>query len=252
MKKYKTILIDDEELAINRLKRLLTKYETFEIIGTASNGIEAVKEINRLQPDIIFLDIQMPGLNGFQVLEAINEPKPKVIFATAFDQYAIKAFEENSLDYLLKPIEVNRLDKTVKKLSSSEMNTPNQIMLADLIKQLEPKKEIHAITVKQGEKILFVSLKDISHFQASGKYVVLHTLDGHQHLTNYTITSIGEKLQGEDFIQVSRSNVVNVRQIKELEKFYNGKFKITMNDAKKSVLESGTSFGENLKGLMEF
>lgn len=252
MKKLRTILVDDEELAINRLKRLLSEFEIIEIIGFAYDGIHAVELISAQKPDLIFLDIQMPGLNGFEVLERIKDPKPKVVFATAYDQYAIKAFEENSLDYLLKPIEKERLEKTIAKLEKSESVSPSEALLKSLMQQLEPKKEVHSITVKQGEKIIFIPLKEISHFQASGKYVVLHTLDGHQHLSNYTLTSIGEKLQEEDFIQVSRSNVVNVRQIKELEKFYNGKFKITMNDTKRSVIESGTSFGENLKGLMEF
>ncbi|SOE19791.1 two component transcriptional regulator, LytTR family [Spirosomataceae bacterium TFI 002] len=252
MKKLKTILVDDEELAINRLERLLKEFNIIEIIGTASDGVAAVKIINELQPDLVFLDIQMPGLNGFEVLNLLTSPKPKVVFATAYDHYAIKAFEENSLDYLLKPIEKERLAKTIAKLESDEVSLPTQELLASLLNQLEPKKEIHSINVKHGDKIIFVSLKDISHFQASGKYVVLHTLDGEQYLTNYTITSIGEKLETSRFTQISRSCIVNVRQMKELEKFYNGKYKITMNDSKKTLLESGTSFGDNLKELMEF
>lgn len=252
MKKLKTILVDDEELAISRLKRLLLQFEMIDIVGTASDGIKAVELINKQKPELVFLDIQMPGLNGFEVLNKLNSPKPKVVFATAYDHYAIKAFEENSLDYLLKPIEKERLAKTIAKLETDEIKHPTQDLLASLINQLEPKKEIHSITVKQGDKVLFISLKDVSHFQASGKYVLLFTLTGEQYLTNYTITAINQKLESSTFTQISRSSVVNVRQIKELEKFYNGKFKITMNDCKKTILESGTSFGDNLKSLMEF
>lgn len=252
MKKLTTLLVDDEPLAIKRLARLLETYEeTIEIIGSAKNGLEAVEIIQELQPEVVFLDIQMPGLNGFEVLQKISEPKPKIIFATAYDQYAIKAFDENSLDYLLKPIHKERLHQSIEKLKSSTTKVADPKLISELISQLKPKKEIHSITVKQGEKLIFVPLKEVSYFEASGKYVILHTLEGQQHLINYTITSLNDRLNNEEFLQVSRGNLVNVRQIKMLEKYFNGKYRITLNDKKQSIVESGSTYGNALKELTE-
>ncbi|MFB0907420.1 MAG: two-component system LytT family response regulator [Spirosomataceae bacterium] len=252
MKKITILLIDDEPLALKRLARLLEDYtDTIEIIGSAENGLEAVGMIQKLQPEVIFLDIQMPGLNGFEVLQQLPDPKPKVIFATAYDQYAIKAFDENSLDYLLKPIQKERLQQSIEKLKSSSTKEANPSLISELISQLKPKKEIHSITVKQGGKLIFVPLKEVSYFEASGKYVVLHTLEGRQHLINYTITSLNDRLDDSEFLQISRGTLVNVRQIKMLEKFFNGKYRITLNDKKQTEIESGSTYGNALKELTE-
>ncbi|KPM47223.1 LytR/AlgR family response regulator transcription factor [Jiulongibacter sediminis] len=249
---YKTVLIDDEPLAISRLKRLLSKFEdVFEIIDTAGNGQEGLEKIETLKPDLIFLDIEMPLLNGFEMLEQLDTV-PKVIFCTAYDQYAIQAFEENSLDYLLKPVEKERLQKTVDKLKSLEKkdNGFDDTALAKLLSQVNKKKTIHSITVKKGDKIFFIPLTDISYFHAEDKYVFLNTNDGKQYLTSYTITSLDEKLP-EEFIRISRSAIIHTHRIASLEKSFNGKFVVNLNDLKKTKLESGTSYGDNLKQLME-
>jgi two-component system, LytTR family, response regulator len=248
----KTILIDDEPLAISRLKRLLSKFDDFEVIDEAKNGQEGLQKIDSLKPDVIFLDIEMPVLTGFEMLSRL-EFMPLVVFATAFDQYAIKAFEENSIDYLLKPIEAERLEKTIEKLrklkSSSTSSTANESLLK-IIEQFKPKKEIHSISVKTGDKILFVPLNEVSFFEAEDKYVFLNTIDGKQYLTNYTISTLEEKLPA-DFIRVSRSSIVNSLIIKELERYFNGKYLVIMRDIKASKIETGTSFHDNLKRLME-
>jgi two-component system LytT family response regulator len=250
---YKTILIDDEPLAISRLKRLLSKFEdVFEIIDSGSNGKEGLEKIETQKPDLIFLDIEMPLMNGFEMLSALDY-MPMVIFCTAFDQYAIQAFEENSIDYLLKPVEKERLQKTVDKLKT-RVGSPGkdfqQSALEKLMEQLNPKKQLHSITVKSGDKILFISLAEISHFQADDKYVFLNTLDGKQFLTNHTITSLVEKLP-EDFVRVSRSAIIQSSKIKFMEKGFNNKFVIQLKDQKATKLESGGSFADNLKRLME-
>ena len=166
----KTILIDDEPLAIKRLRRLLTKYaDTFDIIGEAHNGQEGLDAIEALKPDIIFLDIEMPILTGFEMLARLSY-MPLVVFATAFDQYAIRAFEENSIDYLLKPIEAERLEKTVDKIEKfhqKPMDNPFNANLLQVLEQLKPKKETHSISVKVGERILFIPLSNISYFEAT-------------------------------------------------------------------------------------
>lgn len=248
----KTILIDDEPLAIGRLKRLLGKYTDFEIIDEAKNGEEGLQKIELHQPDVIFLDIEMPILTGFEMLARL-EFMPLVVFATAYDQYAIRAFEENSIDYLLKPIEADRLEKTIEKLRKLKCSSTNSSMnasLLQLIEQFKPKKEIHSISVKSGEKILFIPLQEISFFEAQDKYVFLNTVDGKQYLTNYTITALEEKLP-EGFLRVSRSSIVNSLLIKELEKYFNGKYIIIMQDSKATKIETGSTYGENLKKLME-
>lgn len=248
----KTILIDDEPLAIGRLKRLLGKYEDFEIIDEAKDGQEGLEKIEIYQPDVVFLDIEMPVLTGFEMLARL-EFMPLVVFATAYDQYAIRAFEENSIDYLLKPIEADRLEKTVeklRKLKSSSANSSMNSSLLKLIEQFKPKKEVHSMAVKSGEKILFIPLHEISFFEAEEKYVFLNTTEGKQYLTNYTITALEEKLP-ENFVRVSRSSIVNSLIIKELQKYFSGKYLVIMRDTKNSKIETGSTYGDNLKKLME-
>jgi len=178
---------------------------------------------------------------------------PMVIFCTAFDQYAIQAFEENSVDYLLKPVEKERLEKTVDKLRQRGLKKQDdfqQNALQALMEQLNPKKQMHSITVKSGDKIIFISLSEIAYFQADDKYVFLNTLEGKQYLTNHTITSLGNKLP-DDFVRISRSAILNATQIKYMEKSFNGKFIIQLKDQKITKLESGGSYAENIKRLME-
>ncbi len=249
----KTILIDDEPLAISRLKRLLSKYaDEFDVIAEAKNGQEGLELIEGLKPDVIFLDIEMPVLNGFEMLSKLTY-MPIVVFATAFDQYAIRAFEENSIDYLLKPIEEERLEKTVEKLQKFQQkptDNPFNANLLSVLEKLKPKKEIHSISVKVGERILFIPLTDISYFEADDKYVFLNTIDGKQHLTSYTISTLEEKLPTH-FIRVSRAAIVNSVVIKELQKSFNGKYVVLMKDFKQSKIKTGGTYTDNLKGLME-
>lgn len=250
---YKTILIDDEQIALGRLKRLLSNFEgTFDLIGETMNGHEGIQKIESLKPDLIFLDIEMPLMTGFEMLSRLTY-MPLVVFVTAYDQYAIKAFEENSIDYLLKPVEKERLLKTVEKLKTlkpdQELSLTHESLL-QLIHQMNPKKEIHSISVKSGDKILFVSLADISFFQAEDKYVLLNTVDSRQYIMNYTISSLEEKLP-DSFIRISRSTIVNTTRIRELERYFSGKYLVVMNDLKSSKLESGTTYQENVKRLME-
>ena len=250
---YKTLLIDDEQIALGRLKRLLSQFEgVFELMGEALNGHEGIQKIESLKPDLIFLDIEMPLMTGFEMLSRLTY-MPLVVFVTAYDQYAIKAFEENSIDYLLKPVEKDRLAKTIEKLKTLKPEQGKSLThesLLQLIGQMTPKKEIHSISVKSGEKILFIPLTDISFFQAEDKYVLLNTIDSKQYIMNYTISSLEEKLPSS-FIRISRSTSVNTARIKELERYFSGKYLVIMNDQKQSKIESGTTYRENLKRLME-
>lgn len=254
----KTLLIDDELLAISRLRRLLDKHrDTFEIIGEAPNGAEGLALIEAQRPDLIFLDIEMPLLNGFEMLSRLTV-MPMVVFATAFDQYAIRAFEENSVDYLLKPIETDRLTRTAQKIralverqdSGQLAVNPMTDSVMRLLAQMQPRKEIYSISVKTGDKIRLVPLSDIAYFEAEDKYVFLATMDGQKFLTTYTLTTLTEKLP-DTFVRVSRSVTVNRHKIAEVHRHFDGKFILAMTDRKATRLTTGSTYGEAVRGLLE-
>jgi two-component system LytT family response regulator len=185
----------------------------------------------------------MPIMNGFEMLAKLKK-QPKVIFTTAYDQYAIKAFEENSLDYLLKPIEKDRLQKSMDKLQ--EMHKPLALPLQDLLAQLKPKKEIRTLTVKIGDKILLIQLQDIFAIEAEDKYVFLHTLDGNKHLTDFTLSNLEEKLP-ESFCRIHRSIIINTDRIKEIRKSFNGALVFVMDNNSQSKFTSSRSNSEALR-----
>ena len=250
---YTTILIDDEKLALSRLERLLKKYpETFEIIGAALNGKQGLEMVESLEPDLIFLDIEMPAMNGFEMLSKLKY-QPMVVFATAFEEYAIKAFEENSIDYLLKPIENSRLEKTIEKLQSHNISSPKLYnhKIYDLLENLKPKKELSSITVKIGDRILLIRLEEITYFEAKDKYVYLYTIDGKKHLIDHSLSNLEEMLPTK-FIRVSRSLIVNTLHILEIQKYFNSKLVFLLKDTAQSKLISGTSYYSQLKSHFGF
>jgi two-component system LytT family response regulator len=245
MNLIKTIIIDDELLAHQRLKRLLEQFQLFEIIAEGSNGQEGLLLVENLKPELIFLDIEMPGLNGFEMLERLTQ-QPKVIFTTAYDQYAMKAFEENSIDYLLKPVEIERLEKTVKKLTLNRSLDQNLASLQDLIRGLKPRKELKTLTVKIGDKILLVNLNDICQIVAEDKYTFLITIDGARHLTDFTLSGLEEKLP-ENFVRIHRSSIINSDKIKEIRKSFNGSLYFILTDKANSKVQSSRSYSEALR-----
>jgi two-component system LytT family response regulator len=242
---WNTLIIDDEILARQRLKRLLAPYDQLNITGEAANGIEGLKQIEDLKPDLVFLDIEMPGLNGFEMLSRIKDP-PKIIFTTAYDQYAVKAFEEESIDYLLKPIEAERLAKAVSKLNNFQKTDHNSIPLELLMKQLMVKKEMKTLTVKIGDRILLIKLCDLLFIEAEDKYVFLITHDGKKFLTDFTISALEEKLP-EQFTRISRSTLINTDLIQEIRKGFNNSYSFVMTDDPASKLSSSRSYGAQLR-----
>ncbi|EOR92566.1 two-component response regulator [Arcticibacter svalbardensis MN12-7] len=243
---WNTLIIDDEALARLRLKRLLADQSTISVIGEAANGAEGLKLIESLRPDLVFLDIEMPVLNGFEMLSRLSVP-PKVIFTTAYDQYALKAFDEESVDYLLKPIEKERLAKAINRL---QVHADYTIPLDRLIRQLNVKKEIKTLTVKIGDRILLVRLQELIYMEAEEKYVFLNQLDGKRHLTDFTLSALEAKLPSH-FVRISRSIIINSEQIKEIRKGFNGAFFFIMNDQQNSKLNSGRSYGASLKEVFD-
>ncbi|MEJ5993819.1 LytTR family transcriptional regulator DNA-binding domain-containing protein [Pedobacter sp. Du54] len=241
---WKTIIIDDEQLARQRLKRLLKVYDEIEVIAEAEDGERGLESINTYKPDLIFLDIEMPILNGFEMLPKLTH-QPKIVFTTAYDQYAIKAFEEGSIDYLLKPIEVERLAKTIKKLKQTNL-VAAPVQMEELIRQMQQKKAIKTLTVKLGDKILLIKLTDIVYVQAEDKYVFLHTADGKKHLTDFTLSALEEKLP-EEFIRIHRSEIINIEYIKEIRKGFNGALVFVLNNVEETRVTSSRSNSEALR-----
>ncbi|MFA9190104.1 LytTR family DNA-binding domain-containing protein [Flavobacterium sp. FZUC8N2.13] len=251
-KSYKTIIIDDEPPARARLQQLLESFpDTFQIIAVAEDGIEALEKIEALQPDLIFLDIEMPELSGFDMLKQLKTI-PIVIFCTAYDQYSLQAFETNSVDYLLKPVSLERLQQSVNKLNLFSQNNTSQNIL-ELIKELSSQKEVKkmtSITVKKGDKLIFVKLENISYFKADERYVTVHAND-ENYLIEEPLAQLEQKLPAH-FLRVHRSIIINTEYIKEVEKYFNSRFVITLNNPKKTSVTTGRSYIEAIKTWMNF
>lgn len=234
---FKTILIDDEPLALQRMERLLSPYRAFiQIIDTATGGSEAIRKINSFTPDLIFLDIQMPEINGFQVLEKINH-QPLVIFTTAYDQYALRAFEENSVDYLLKPVDSRRLEKAINKLkrvTSDEIRKDWHFNIDKLVDSLKMQR-IKRVRVKLGGTLKFINLEEIYYFKSSEKYVELHTFDS-RYLIDQPLKQLEKDLPQEDFIRIHRSLIINLNHVKEVVRSFKGSYVVVMNNKEHSKL----------------
>lgn len=211
----KAILIDDERLARQELKSLLAAYPEIQIVGEANNVETAIESIKQLKPDVIFLDIQMPGKNGFELLEEISGV-PEVVFVTAYDEYAIRAFEVNALDYLLKPVQSNRLAETVKKILNKE-NSEKQ----ESKEQSLPLNDNDQVFVKDGEKCWFVKLSDVRLFESEGNYVRIY-FDKNRPLILRSLNNLDERLNNRTFFRASRKHIINLKWVESIESWFNG------------------------------
>ncbi|WP_028296334.1 LytR/AlgR family response regulator transcription factor [Olivibacter sitiensis] len=240
----RALLIDDEPIARARLRQLLSGYkDELVIVGEASNGEEGAELIDALLPDVVFVDIEMPVLNGFDMLAKIKH-QPIVIFATAYDQFAIKAFEENSIDYLLKPIEEKRLERTLEKLRNNSLR--GNIAAIGQLSIIPPKEALKTITVKIGDRILLLRIDDVLYLEAEDKYVFLYTKDGQKHITDYSLTALQDKLS-DDFLRIHRALIINSSYIKEIRKGFNGSFTFVLRGTEEVRLKSSRSYGEQIK-----
>ena len=225
------IIVDDEKLARDLLVEFLEPFPEINIVAQCSKGREAVDKINTLQPDLIFLDVQMPGMNGFDVLEEIDH-KPFVIFTTAYDQYAIQAFDKNAIDYLLKPLDQERFGLAVKRAVDRIGTKDNNVeQLLKTIKSSDDEKYSSHLFVQKSEKLLNLPVKDIIHLEASGDYTVLST-NTDQYLSSSGIGKLEEILDPEIFIRIHRSTIINLHYLKEIEKHFNGGLIVKMNNGK--------------------
>ncbi len=207
----KAIIVDDERLARNELKSLLTEFPEIEIIGECDSAESAIEAVDKLKPNVVFLDIHMPGKDGFGVLEELDF-MPHVIFVTAYDEYAIKAFEVNALDYLLKPIEQDRLKSAIEKVK------------AEMIEPVAPSDKIginNQVFVKDGDKCWFVNLSDVPMFESEGNYVRVY-FDNNKPLILKSLNNLGNKLDENVFFRANRKFIINLNWIESIESWFNG------------------------------
>jgi len=240
---FKAIVIDDEPAARRLMKDLLQEYnDVVEVIAEANSGREAIQKIEKLKPDLIFLDIQMPDLTGFEVIEQLTE-KPNIIFTTAYEQYAIKAFETFSIDYLLKPIKEERLQQSIEKLKEfGRLNhTINVNGLQEIIRQFQAPKKATALPIKTGDRIILLRYENIVYFEAQDKYVFVFTADGQKYLTDQSLTTLSEKLPSP-FCRIHRSYILNKEKIKEMHRHFSGRYLFIMDDKSATRLTSGRTY----------
>lgn len=214
----KVVLIDDEPLARSIVKEYLEAYNNISVVQECNDGFDGVKAIMQHQPDLIFLDIQMPKINGFEMLELLD-PAPSVIFTTAFDEYAIKAFEAHAVDYLLKPFSKDRFDKALQKwMQQREQNKTeiNQSNAQALVNETRSPEESSRVVVKNGSNIRIIPAQDIMYIEAYDDYVKIFTKDSY-HLKKKTMSHFEEVLEKSDFLRVHRSYIINLQQITKIE-----------------------------------
>ena len=221
----KALIVDDERLARTELKRLLSSFKEINVVGEAVNADDALEKINELKPDLLFLDIQMPGKSGFDMLEELDAV-PTVIFVTAYDEYALKAFEYNALDYLLKPIEPKRLEETVNKLIEKKRKKTMGELDKDFL------TEGDQVFVKDGEKCWFVKLETVRLFESEGNYVRIY-FGENKPLILRTLNYLDERLDNKTFFRANRKHIVNLKWIASIEPWLNGGLLVKLKDGQK-------------------
>jgi len=226
------LIIDDEKLARELLREFLTAFPQIEILGECSKGTEAIEKIDQLKPDLIFLDVQMPGMNGFDVLDEIVH-EPYVIFTTAYDQYAIKAFEKNAVDYLLKPLDQERFKLAVERAMLRKKTEAGNI--EDLLSSMHvstPRSSYDShIFVQKSEKLFNLPIEEIMYLEASGDYTVISTKND-QFVSSSGIGKLEEIMNPDKFIRVHRSTIINLSFLKEIERHFNGGMIVKMQNGK--------------------
>ena len=231
MKEFRTLVIDDERLAREELKSVLSEILEINVIGEAQNGDEALKLIKSEAPDLIFLDINMPEMNGFEMLKKLDEI-PKVIFVTAYDEYALKAFEVNALDYLLKPIYPERLAEAIEKLKKESDEEFESSLNPKLDRSSRTLSVEDRVFIKDGEKCYFVQLADVRMLESDGNYVKVY-FDKNRPLILRSLNSFEEKLDPEHFFRANRKFIVNINWIEKVENWFNGGLQVELKSGDK-------------------
>jgi two-component system LytT family response regulator len=253
MQLIKTLVVDDEPLAREGIITLLQGARDFNVIGVCANGEEAIEAIEAKQPDVVFLDVQMPEIDGFQVLESLDPKRiPTVIFVTAYDQYALRAFDIHAVDYLLKPVDAERftqaLDRARKRLESKRSNGSDK-HLKSLLEELKSKdRKLERLVVKTGGKIFFLRTEEIDWIEAAGDYVKIH-INTTEHIIRERITELESKLDPSRFLRIHRSTIVNIDRIKEMQPMFYGDYVVILRNG--TQLNLSRTYREKISKLMK-
>jgi two-component system LytT family response regulator len=239
MKSIRTLIVDDESLACERLRQLLEKEPEVEVIGECSDGRAAVAAIQKTAPDLIFLDVQMPELDGFGVIEAIGaESTPVIVFVTAHDKFALRAFEVHAVDYLLKPFDRERFQKALWRAIERVKQREGRALVerqAALIAELKPPHSTERLAVKSGASVEWVKLEEIDWIGSADNYAELH-VGSKSHLLRETLSALEARLKPETFVRISRSAIVNAPRIKELKRLFYGGYELTLQNGTRLTL----------------
>lgn len=253
--KIRTLIVDDEPLARERLRKFLQSQPDIEIVAECADGAEALAAARSEKPDLIFLDVQMPELDGFGVVAGLDmDPLPAVIFVTAYDRFALKAFEVHALDYLLKPfdrerfqIALDRARKLVEQRATGDLNRRLSSLITDLKPQQAEPKYLDRIAVKTEGRVLFFKIDDIDWIEAADNYVSIH-IGNEEHLHRETMASLETKLPPTRFLRISRSTIVNIERIKEMQPMFHGDYAVILKNGAR--LSLSRNYREKLNHLL--
>ena len=267
-----TVIVDDEPLARKGLSLRLAEFDTIDIVGECKNGIEAVTLIPQMRPDLVFLDIQMPGLNGFQVinkLQELKQPIPLIVFVTAFDSYAIKAFDIHALDYVLKPVDEKRLkaaiDRALLTLEQKQQDGNNQKLVRlvadftgddceDILRRLASGGSITSNTypdilaIKDGSEVTRVAINDIQWIDAAGDYMCVHAT-GETHIMRRTMKELEQELDPRKFVRAHRSAIVNIKYVQKMISHISGEYHLILNNG--TELKVSRSYRDQVKEMIK-
>jgi two-component system LytT family response regulator len=241
--KTRAVIVDDEPLARERLRMLLASEDWIEVIGECKDGLSAVASIQKLQPELVFLDVQMPGATGFEVIQAIGAEKmPFVIFVTAYDRYALRAFDVHAIDYLLKPFDRERFQQALLRAKQQlERRSTGDLerRLLQLVQDLKPvQQKLERFVIKAGGRVFFVRADEIDWIEAAGNYVKLH-VGPEAHLFRETMNALESQLDADTFFRVHRSHIVNIERVRELQPWFNGEYVVFLKDGTRLTLSRG-------------
>lgn len=235
-------VLDDEPLARERIRSMLVAETEVEILGEFGSGVEALPVLRKQRPDLVFLDIQMPEMNGFEFLEQLGEPLPLIIFVTAFDQHALRAFEHHALDYLLKPFKVSRFQETLRRALDTIRHQKGGDVSDRIIEMLEGRKQeaqwMNRISVKIEDRLIFLKVESVDWIEAAGNYLLIH-VGKESHMIRETLTAMESKLDPSKFLRISRSILVNLARIKELQPLFNGEYAVVLDNGKHLTMTRG-------------
>jgi len=254
----RAVVVDDEELARRRLRSLLDVVDDLEVVAEADSGPDAVEAIDAQRPDLVFLDIDLPVFDGFEVLKRVGSPPP-VVFTTAHDRFALKAFEASGVDYLLKPIGREELDRALRKLRRlidggrrADLERRLQELIARWDTSSSAPTYLERLPVRIGERIFIVDAGDVTRFEAEDKYVYVCTAAGKRYIVDFTLAELEERLEPRRFVRVHRSTIVNVDHVAEIQVWFGGKYRLLLRDKEGTRVTVSKGMARNLRSVVPF